>query len=200
MMKLNKKYSRYIIATVAVWLVSVITLGGGYCFFYVPQAVELARITNQCTQSQTALEEAQLAAKDEVKAKQKQRYEDMSKLMSGFSTQQDAATELVFEIGRIANELRLWDFANKSDGKQNYSTVGKSKVISEAWLDVDFQADFEQFAEFINRLECHNPVVFVEEIAFKRGPKGDKGHKVSLQLSFLTETTEQNKKVASATH
>jgi hypothetical protein len=198
MMTLTKKYNRYLIATAAIWLFSLLVVGGGYLMFYRPQNVELVRTTNQYEESQKAMEEAKLASQQPIKAKQKQKYEDVLQLISGFSTQQDLATELVFEIGRIANELRLIDFSSKTNGKQNYSTVGQSKRVSEAWLDVDFFANFEQFAEFINRLESNSPVVFVEEIAFRRGSRDDKGNKVSLKLSFLTETDENNTKVASA--
>lgn len=200
MMKPKIKLSRYAIATAAVWAVSVIVLGGGYFLLYTPQQAKLLQVKTQGVESQTALEQAQLAALDQTKAKQKQRCEKVSQLISGFSTQQDAVTELVFEIGRIANELRLSEFSSKNQKQKNYSTVGKSKLVSEVWLDVDFQASFAQFAQFVNRLECHSPVVFVEEVSFRRNPQGGKGHEASLQLSFLAETSAKNKKVAAATH
>jgi Tfp pilus assembly protein PilO len=200
MMKSNNKFSRYTIVTAAVWAVSAIILGGGYALFYMPQKAELLQVKTQCNESQTALEQAQLAAQEETKTKQQQECERVGQLISSFSTQQDSVTELVFEIGRIANELRLSEFSSKDQKQQNYSTVGKSKLVSEVWLNVDFQATFEQFALFLNRLECHDPVVFVEEVSFQRETQDTHGHKVSLQLSFLTETKAKNKKVAAATH
>ena len=169
MMKSKIKLSRYTIVTAAVWAVSVVVLGGGYFLFYAPQQAELLQVNNQCDESQTALGQAQLAAQDEAKAKQKQQCEDVSQFISGFSTHQDSVTELVFEIGRIANELRLSEFSSKDQKQKNYSTVGKSELVSEVWLKVEFQATFEQFAQFLNRLECHDPVVFVEEVLFQRG-------------------------------
>lgn len=200
MMKSKIKLSRYTIATATVWAVSAVVLGGGYFLLHLPQKTELLQVNNQYAESQTALEQAQLAACDKTKSKQKQRSEEVSQLISSFSTQQDTVTELVFEIGRIANELRLSEFSSKNQKQKNYSTVGKSKLVSEIWLDVDFQATFAQFAQFVNRLECHSPVVFVEEVSFRRGSQDGKGHKASLQLSFLAETRAKNKKVAVATH
>ena len=200
MMKLKIKLSRYTIVTAAVWAVSAVVLAGGYFLFYAPQKIELLQVNNQCAESQTALEQAQLAAQDQTKEKQKQRYEEVSQFISGFSTQQDAVTELVFEIGRIANELRLSEFSSKNKKQKKYATVGKSECVSEVWLDVDFQATFEQFAQFVNRLECHSPVVFVEEISFRRSPQSGKGHEASLQLSFLTESRAKHKTVVAATH
>jgi Tfp pilus assembly protein PilO len=201
MMKSKIKYSRYIIATAAVWAVTVIVLGGGYFLFYAPQQAELFQLNYQCAESQTALEQAQLAAQDKTKAKQQQQCEDVDRLLSGLSTHQDTVTELVFEIGRIAtNDLRLFEFSSKNQTQKNYPTVGQSELVSEVWLNVDFQATFDQFAQFLNRLERHDPVVFVEEVSFRRGTQDSLGHKVSLQLSFLTKTGAKNKKVAAATH
>ena len=200
MMKSKIKFSRHTIVTAAVWAVSVIVLGGGYFLLYAPQRADLRQLKNECAESQTALEQAQVTAQDQTKAKQKQQCEEVGQLISGFSTQQDAVTGVVFEIGRIANELRLSEFSSKNQKQQNYSTVGKSKLVSEVWLDVDFQATFEQFAQFINRLESHSPVVFVEEVSFQRGSQNAHRHKASLRLSFLAKTEANNKKVAAATH
>jgi hypothetical protein len=201
MMESKIKFSRYIIVTAAVWAVSVIVLGGGYFLFGAPQKSELLRLKNQCAESQESLERAQLAAQEKTQAEQKQQCEEVDRLLSGFSAQQDAVTELVFEIGRIAtNDLRLFEFSSKNEQQKGYSTVGKSELINEVLLKVDFQATFEQFAQFLNRLECHDPVVFVEEVSFRRGTQDSLGHKVSLQLSFLTKTGAKDKKFAVATH
>jgi len=197
MMKSKIKLSRYAIVTVAVWAVSVVVLGGGYLMFYAPQKVQLCQVTNQCDESQTSLHEAKMAAEDNAKVQQKRQCEEVDRLISTFSMPQDAVTEMVFEIGRIANDLRLSEFSSKNQKQNNYGTVGKSKLVSEVWLNVDFQATFEQFAQFLNRLESNTPVVFVEEISFRR--RDTQEHDVSLQLSFLTETGANTKNVAMAT-
>ena len=200
MMKSITKLSRYAIITAAVWAVSVIVLAGGYFLFYMPQQIEFAQMKNQCNESQTMLEQSQLAAREQTKEKQKQRCEEVSQRIAGFSTQQDTVTELVFEIGRIANELHLVEFSSKNQRQKSYSTVGKSECVSEVWLNVDFEASFEQFAQFINQLECHSPVVFIEEVSFRRQSRSDKGHDASLKLSFLAETGSENTKMATAIH
>jgi type II secretory pathway pseudopilin PulG len=201
MMETNVKLNRYIIVTAAVWIVSIIALGGGYLLFGAAQKSELVQLKNQCAESQSALEKAQMAAQEKTKARQQQQCEEVDQLLSSFSAEQDAVTELVFEIGRIAtNELRLIEFSSKNYKQNSYSTVGDSQFVDEVWLKVDFRASFEQFAKFLNRLECHNPVVFVEEVSFRRGAKDAGGHQISLQLSFLTESGTENKKVAVATH
>ena len=199
-MQTKIKLSRYTIVMAAIWAVSAVVLGGGYVLLYLPQQAELLQVTNQCNESQIALEQAQLAGQDQTRVKQQQQFEEVSQLISGFSTQEDSVTELVFEIGRIANELRLSEFSSEDQRQENYPTVGKSKLVSEVWLKVDFEATFEQFAQFLNRLERHDPVVFVEVVSFRRGTRDANEHKASLKLSFLAETEAKNKKVAAATH
>ncbi|MFZ9010442.1 MAG: GspMb/PilO family protein [Anaerohalosphaeraceae bacterium] len=200
-METKIKLNRYLIITAAVWIVSVIALGAGYLLFGAPQKSELVQLKNQCAESHSDLEKAQMAAQEKTKARQQQECQDVEQLLSSLSAQHDAVTELVFEIGRIAtNELRLIEFSSKNHKQNSYSTVGDSPLVDEVWLKVDFRATFEQFAQFLNRLECHHPVVFVEEVSFRRGANDADGHQISLQLSFLTASGAANKKVATATH
>lgn len=198
MTKSTIKLSKYAIVTLAVWAVSVMLIGAGYGLFYLPQKVELAQVQKQCSESRTELEQARLAAQDQTKEKMKRKSEETSRLISGFSTEYDRMTELVFQIGQIANDLRLAEFSSKNEKKKDQSTVANSKTLDEGWLNVEFFATFNQFAEFINRLERHSPVIFIEEVSFRRGTSSGKGHSASLRLSFLAEKETDHKKVAMA--
>ena len=198
MTKSNIKLGKYAIVTLAAWAVCVVVIGGGFVLFFQPQKIELAQVQQQFSESQTELEKAQLAAQDQTKEKMKLRCEETSRLISEFSTKPDKMTELVFQVGKIANDLRLAEFSSKNEKRKDQSTVKKSKTLEEAWLNVEFFATFNQFAEFINRLERHCPVVFVEEVSFRRGTSKAKGHAASLRLSFLAEKDTGDKKVAMA--
>lgn len=201
MMKSKIKLNRYTIITASIWAVAAIVLGGGSFLLYLPQKIELARISTQYTESQSALERATTAALDQTKSQQQQQAEEVNQRLSDFSTQPNAVTELVFEIGGIAtNDLKLSEFSSKNQQQKKHSTVGKSERVSEVWLSIDFQSTFERFAQFVNRLECHQPAVFIEEISFQRQTDDAAGHKVSLQLSFLTETGNKHDKIASAAY
>jgi len=198
MTKSNIKLGKYAIITLSVWAVSVVVIGGGYVLLYQPQKLELAQVRKQSSESQAELEKAQVAAQDQTKEKMKLRCEETSRLISGFSTRPDKMTELVFQVGQIANDLHLAEFSSKNEKRKDQSTVEKSKALEEGWLNVEFFATFNQFAEFVNRLERHCPVVFVEEVSFRRGTSKGKGHAVSLRLSFLAEKDADDKKVAMA--
>jgi len=198
MMNSKTKISKYAIVTLAVWGASVVVSGMGYFLFCSPQKIELARLQNQYSESQEELELAQLAGLDQTKAKMTLRSEEVDRLISDFSTGPDKMTELVFQVGQIANELHLSEFSSKNEKKKDQSTVAKSSTLDEGWLNVEFFATFNQFAQFINRLERHCPAVFVEEVSFRRATSSSKGHSVSLRLSFLAEKETSDKKVAVA--
>jgi hypothetical protein len=198
MTKSNIKLGKYAIMVLSAWAVSAAMIGGGYVLFYQPQKGELTQVQKQFSESQTELEKAQLAAQDQTKEKMKQRCEETSRLISEFSTKPDKMTELVFQVGQIANDLRLAEFSSKNEKRKDLSTVEKSQTLEEGWLNVEFFATFNQFAEFINRLERHCPAVFVEEVSFRRGTQKTKGHAASLRLSFLAEKYAGDKKVAMA--
>lgn len=196
-MKIKVKLSRYATAGIAVWGFCLVLLGIGYGLFYAPQHADLTELKNQFQQNETQLEKAQLAASVEVREKIQLECEEKSRLIGCFSTEHNAQTELVFEIGQIASELHLSDFSSKHENQQAQSTVKNG--LEEAWLEVEFVATFEQFAQFINQLERNCPVVFVEKVFFRRNSEESQGHDVTLMLSFLTKTNQTKKTVALAT-
>lgn len=196
-MKQSIKLSRYAVVTIAVWAIGLILLAAGYVLLYVPQQTDRVRLERECIQSRIQLEEAQLAARTETREKIQLQSEEKNQMIAGFSTDYNGETELVFEIGQIASELHLAEFSSKHEEQRSRPTVGKG--LNEGWLKVEFMASFEQFAQFINRLERNCPVVFVEEVFFRRTSESSKGHDVSLLLSFLTENEPAAKTVALAT-
>lgn len=199
MMGSKIKLSKYLTALIAIWGISLLFVGIGYFLFYVPQKMELTQLQNQYSESQEKLAHARLAGQDQTKEKMKLRCEESERLISGFSTDHDRMTELVFKIGQIANNLRLAEFSSKNENKKDQSSVQKSKTLEEGWLNVEFCASFNQFMQFVNQLEQHCPVVFVEEVSFQRSTSSGKGHRVALKLSFLAKKHSNDKMVALAT-
>ncbi|MCI0498840.1 MAG: hypothetical protein L0Y36_04040 [Planctomycetales bacterium] len=192
------RLSRYALAAIAVWGVCTVLWVAGYYLFYLPQQTEQIRIQQQFSESAEQLENARLAALRKTKEQMQQRYEQTSRTIADFSTASDSVTGLVFQIGQIANDLRLTEFSSKNQKNQYASTVGDSKRLAESWLTVEFFATFEQLAHFVNQMERNCPFVFVEKVFFRRGAAGSKGHEAKLELSFLASTETVGDPVAMA--
>lgn len=187
-MKKKIKLSQYTIAVIAVWAVAALAVLAGYFFMKLPQDAELDQLRTQCTESQTRADYAQMAAIPESQTKLIERCEESERQIETFSTRQDTVTGLVFEIGELADELSLCDFSSKALTVSQYSTVGKSEIITENWLNVEFEGSFDQFVKYVNELERNQPVVFVEKIFFRRGTEGPASNQIKMDLSFLTQT------------
>jgi len=198
-MTMKTKLSRYTAALGAVWTACLILLAAGYILFYAPQKANLIGLQTQYRQSCIELDEAKLAASAETRESMQARYEQQNQLIADFSTDADAETELVFQVGQIASQLQLGEFSSKHLKQKSHSTVDKSKILKEGWLEIECSATFEQFAQFVNQLERNHPVVFIEEVYFRRSPENNEGHDVKLQLSFLLKTETNKSAVAMAT-
>lgn len=196
--KMNMKISRYTAALVGTWAGCLLLVAGGYLFFHLPQKEKLAQAQRQCSDSTQLREIADMASRDSIVQKAQQRFEGVCGEVNQLSLPQDNITNLVFEIGKMADEVGLSEFSSKNQKSRDVSTVEKSKHVAEAWLAVEFSASFEQFAQFVNRLETSEPVVFVEKLSIGRANNGIKKHDVKMELSFLATTDENTRSVAAA--
>jgi len=197
-MKLKNKPSRYIKILSVIWLLSAVLAGIGYFLLYLPLQLQIAQINNKINISNTALHEAQLAAQKKTQLQQKKQYNAAQNLIKKFSVPSDTVTGMVFGIGRIASDLSLIEFSSKNQTDQESSAAESEteKQIAEVWLNVDFKATFNQFIQFVNRLESDKPMVFIESLLFRKDIQNSKMNTVSLDLSFLKQIPVTSEKLA----
>ena len=185
-MKVDIKHNKYKICLIGIWVGCVLLIGAGYFVFHLPKKSQLVQIQRQYTESQDQLTIANKATRDDVRQQAEQNFEDTANMINRYSIPCDNVTGVVFEIGKIANELGLSEFSSKNQKAQSLSTLGDSKVVSEAWLEVEFESSFLKFVQFVNRLEQETPVVFVEKITIRRNEGVQTNSDVKMELSFLT--------------
>ena len=63
--------------------------------------------------------------------------------------------------------------------------IPQCDVVGENQIDVFFEGTFNQFAAFLNSLERHEPVIFVEQFKISRDLRDDTRNKVTMTLSVL---------------
>jgi Tfp pilus assembly protein PilO len=97
---------------------------------------------------------------------------------------------LTFDIGRIANKIRVISFSIKGKNIKGLFEIPKCKLIGENKMEISFSGDFNQFASFLNALERHEPVLFVDTFKIDRSNRDNETNKVSMSLSVFVETQE----------
>ncbi|MHC4926810.1 MAG: hypothetical protein ACYTER_05690 [Planctomycetota bacterium] len=190
------KITKYTASLAIIWGACLLLIGVGYMFFQLPQQTTLAQIERQYDESRQAYELAETAGSESIRQKAQQQMEEVQQTIDALSLPEGNVTGLVFQIGKIADELELADFSSKHIKNQSVSTVEKSKHVNEAWLEVEFKGSFEQFAQFVNRLEQSTPAVYVEDLRIVRDNHEHKYHEVKIELSFLATTNPKKRSVA----
>jgi hypothetical protein len=190
--KFDIKNNLYRISLIAVWGGVFFVLVICYFTFHLPKKEMLTQVQRQYTESNDQLLIANKAKRQDVREEMEQRFEKIQQTVRHFSVPQDNMTGLVFEIGKIANELGLSQFSSKNDNSHDIPTIGESSEIKEAWLQVEFNASFLKFAQFVNRLERQAPTVFVEQVTLRRNINNRAENEIIMDLSFLVTQNKSN--------
>jgi hypothetical protein len=101
-------------------------------------------------------------------------------------------SSLDFEIRGMAEQHGLSDFSSRRVGTT--ATIGASKLtrIAQRELVLSCAGSFPDVLQFINALERHYPVVFVDQCTLKAGTARETpGPSCTMECSLLYETTNQ---------
>ena len=195
--KFDIKKNKYLMALAGTWVGCILFIGAGYGILHLPKKEVLAQVQRQYAESKEQLEIAQMATEPATCQKIEQRCEETIQSIRQYSVPQNNVTGVVFEIGKIANELGLAEFSSKNQKMQGFPTIEKDSTVTEAWLEVEFKGTFQRFIQFVNQLEQGTPVVFIENIVIRRDENSQSNNDVKMKLSFLT-TEGKTDSVASA--
>lgn len=197
--KIDIKKNKYGLSLAAFWAICFVILVVCYGLFQRPQKEILLQTQRQYTESQDFVAVARKAVKQDVQDQLQRRIEEADQTVQQFSVAQDNTNGLIFEIGKIANELGVLEFSSKDMPVKQFTAASNAKSgkeetgdITEAWLRVEFKASFLQFAQFINRLERQTPTVFVEKMTLIRNDEDPLRNGVRMEISFLVREDRNN--------
>ena len=97
---------------------------------------------------------------------------------------------LTFDISRIANKIDVLSLSIKGKNNKGVFEIPKCNLIGENKMEISFGGDFNQFASFLNELERHEPVLFVETFTIDKANLEGQPNKVSMNLSVFVETQQ----------
>jgi len=197
--KVKKALTRYQKTAFGVWGASAVLFGAGLFLFYLPQREAMGQVEQRCKELSGQAAAAEQAASAAARGQLEERAEQVLEKLGAFTVGSDQVSRLVFEIGRIAESLRLQGYASKyleSPVRTEKST--EALLLSEAWLSVEFSGSYEQFARFVNQLERHRPAIFVETVSVTRGSSAAESCKFQMELSIVTTVDKSAEPAAKA--
>lgn len=127
------------------------------------------------------------AARREVQVRLTGQVERLQERTEDLVVAVEQAPDLAFEISELANAMCLDAFAMRPAGKRGLDSVSDGGHIGEKHIDVSFRSTFPQFAAFLNSVERHRPVLFVDSFTISRPTEASSAPQVSMELAALVE-------------
>jgi len=177
-----KKYFKTIVLIWAGCFVSLLLL---HILILSPQKKTQKNIDTQLADKKRLYNMAIEAAKEETKARLEEQNEPLRSRLKDFVIDFGDLANLKLDIRQIANEKKLAAFQIKSADYRANSSEPDYENISENHIDITFMGTFNQFAHFLNALERHRPVVFVDKFAIARARQEGLSHQIKLNLAVF---------------
>ncbi len=185
------KYKKYLLTTGLIWVACAAVFIFIDMLMLAPQRHKRLQTENQLREVKKTYRTALNAAHEETQAEAERQIEQMRNRLHNFVVDSEDSANIILDISRIANEKKLGSFSIKTkDDRGSFKTLN-CNYIRENHIAVSFTGDFNQFATFLNALERHQPVIFVDEFKMTRAKANDPDHHVNMSLAVFVKKQPQ---------
>ena len=177
-----------------VWAGCLVLFAFVYIYVLSPQRKTKKQLDAQLAKQKQMYDAASKAAQEETKARLNEQVERLQNSLKDFVIDFEDSANLTLDISQIASQKRVDSFSiegktegrNRGRGTSRGSEIPGCEYIREDYITVNFAAaGFTQFAGFLNALERHRPVIFIDKFQIERSKKQDSSHEVSMDLAVF---------------
>jgi hypothetical protein len=190
-----KIYRKYLIGAALIWAACLVLFVLVNMFVLGPQNDSKKRFENEIAEKKRLHESALRAAEEETKIQLNEQIESLRNRLKDFVMDFEDSANLTFDIGQIASEKEVASFSIKSADGRSVSAIADCNYISESHIDISFISGFNQFATFVNALERHRPVLFVNKFTISRSNQDDSVYQATLDVAAFVRK-QQSKETA----
>ncbi len=182
-----KTHKKYLTTAGMIWAACFVVLLLAYMLVLGPQKNYKSHIENKLAEKKQVYESALRADQKETKIRLNEEIERLRSRLKDFVIDFEDSTNLTFDISQIANEKKVTSFSSKVKKSGGLSAIPDCKYICENHIVVSFIGGFNQFATFLNALERHRPVIFVDKFTITRSGPDSSVYRVSLNVATLVK-------------
>jgi len=200
-MNFIKVHKKYLLISAVVWAVCLVIFLIAYIFVIGPQKSSKRLIENRLAEKRKTYEFAIKASQDETKIQLNEQIESLHSKLKDFVADFEDSASLTFDLSQIAEEKKVASFGSKVKSNRGIAIKKDDyQFISENKIDISFTGDFNQFATFLNALERHRPVIFVEKFTLipSSGSK-DLGYRVNMNVTAFVMKQQDNETAGKGT-
>jgi 5-hydroxyisourate hydrolase-like protein (transthyretin family) len=178
-------YRKYILAMGTVWAASLVLFALVYYVVIAPQLKVKNQVLKESTEKKQLFESALSAANEDNKKKLAGEMEELKTRLIDYVCEYEESANLTFSISRIAADKQVSDFTVKTSEQGRVQNALAANNLQENHIEVAFASNFLQFASFLNTLERHQPVIFVDRFKVLRGDRSGMPYKADMTLSYF---------------
>lgn len=187
---MKKVLKEYLMTLGLVWVGCFIVFIFVYMLALKPQSSYKRKLSKELEEKKQNYLSAREISNKETRKQLALDVEKLRQQLREFVADANDSANLTFEISRIANKISVISFSITGKNSKGVFEIPKCDLIGENRMDVAFGGDFSQFAAFLNALERHKPVLFVDSFTIDKAKREDEANKVSMSLSVFVETEE----------
>jgi len=155
-------YKKNVMTVALIWAGCFVLFFTIFMLVIVPQGKRKEIIEKELADKKQQYQSALEASKEGTKIQLKKRIEQLRNELEDFVVDFEDSANLTFDIGRIAREQGIDSFSVKAKGRSGVTGIPNCNSIGENYLNISFTGQFNQFVVFLNTLERHRPVIFVD--------------------------------------
>jgi len=184
-MKKNFKKDFKIIALV--WAASFVLALLLYVILISPQKEIKKQITSQLAEKEKMYELLtrinQKQAKTELENQMRQWHDNIHQ----YVIDSGELADLTFDISKIAKDAKVDAFSITSQDIYSSKSASGGTYITEKQMKVEFRAGFKSFAAFVNAIERHRPVIFINEFSLANTEQDSSVSQINMMLSVYVK-------------
>jgi Tfp pilus assembly protein PilO len=189
---MDRVHKKYLTTTALVWAGCLVLFIFAYMLILKPQKRSEDKMQRQLAEKKQEYQTMLASSTESAKIRLKKELEEDRNKLRKFVTDAEGSANLTFDISKIANETRVSSFSIKSKDSREAMDIPQCEHIAENRIDISFNSNFNQFASFLNSLERHSPVVFVDWFKIRRGSSSEIENDINMGLSVFVEKRQDS--------
>ena len=192
-MNFFKVHKKYLIASGVIWAICFVIFLFAYLFIVRPQKNTKRLVESRLAEKQQVYESSFRAAQEETKISLNEQIESLQNRLKDFVVEFEDSANLTFDLSQIAEEKKVASFGSKVKSNRGITrNKDEYKYIHENQINISFTGDWNQFATFLNTLERHSPVIFVDKFTITRAGQDESVFRVNLNVAAFVRKQQDD--------